>query len=129
MAANPEEDFITVAEAARLLRVSIVTLQRWIKQGRIPAYRLGPRYIRIRRPDLAKLLVPTSREEAEPAPEAMSVWLDVKPLTEHEVQQRMEAIHRSEDLIARMRARKGGSRLSSSWRLIRQTREERSKRL
>lgn len=50
--------FCTVAEAARLLEVSPSTIWRWIDAQRLPAYRLGPRSIRIRRQDLEAAIRP-----------------------------------------------------------------------
>jgi excisionase family DNA binding protein len=34
-------------EAAQLARVSVKTIDRWIAEGRIEAYRYGPRLVRI----------------------------------------------------------------------------------
>src|SRR3989304_2608550 len=53
-----ETDYATVSEAARLLRVSVPTVWRWIDSGRLPAYRVGSRSIRIRRADLESLVRP-----------------------------------------------------------------------
>jgi excisionase family DNA binding protein len=39
---NSDLDLLTLKEAATLLKVSVVTLRRWIKQGRLPAYHVGP---------------------------------------------------------------------------------------
>ena len=36
-----DEDFVTVAEAATLLRVAPSTIRRWIREGDIPAHRSG----------------------------------------------------------------------------------------
>lgn len=58
MAIQHADDLITVAEAADLLRVSTVTIKRWLKQGRLPAYHVGPRAIRLRRADLAAVVRP-----------------------------------------------------------------------
>ena len=54
----PEADLLTVPEAAAALKVSPVTVSRWLRQGRLPAYRLGPRAVRIRRADLAAVFSP-----------------------------------------------------------------------
>jgi excisionase family DNA binding protein len=55
-------DLLTLGEAAKLLKVSVVTLRRWIKQGRLPAYHVGPRKVRIKRSDLTKAFTPTHPE-------------------------------------------------------------------
>lgn len=58
MAIQHTDDLLTIAEAADLLRVSTVTIKRWLKQGRLPAYHVGPRAIRLRRADLAAVMRP-----------------------------------------------------------------------
>lgn len=54
-----DEDLLTIPEAAAALKVSPVTVARWLKQGRLPAYRMGPRAVRIRRDDLLVVLKPS----------------------------------------------------------------------
>lgn len=54
-----ETDLLTIPEAAEVLKVSAVTVSRYLKQGRLPAFRVGPRAVRIRRGDLDRLLTPT----------------------------------------------------------------------
>lgn len=49
MAIAPEHEWLTIAEAAKLLRVDRSTIRRWIKNGRLPAERFGERAIRISR--------------------------------------------------------------------------------
>lgn len=51
-------DLVTVAEAARALRITERTVRGWIADGTVPAYRIGDKAIRIKRPDLDALLQP-----------------------------------------------------------------------
>jgi excisionase family DNA binding protein len=50
-----EDELLTVAEAAKLLKVTRHTIYRWVAEGRVPAVRHSRRVIRLRRGDLAKL--------------------------------------------------------------------------
>jgi len=50
-----EDELLTVAEAAELLKVTRHTIYRWIAEGRLPAVRYSPRVLRIRSEDLAGL--------------------------------------------------------------------------
>ena len=118
-------DLLTLGEAAKLLKVSVVTLRRWIKQGRLPAYHVGPRKVRIKRSDLTKAFTPTHPEEVSAMPER----IPVRPLTDAEVRQGLEALKESEAFLQRLRERRKGQPLAPSWPLIRQEREARSKRL
>lgn len=43
---------ISIAEAAELKSVQPITIRRWIQQGKLPAYRYGPKTIRIKLSDL-----------------------------------------------------------------------------
>lgn len=60
---NPEPEYLRLSSAAALLDVNERTVANWIKDGRIQAYRMGPRQIRIRRDDLEALLAPLSRSD------------------------------------------------------------------
>ena len=47
------DDLIDLAEAARLLGVTRMTLSRWLRRGRLPAFQYGERGIyRLRRGDV-----------------------------------------------------------------------------
>ena len=50
-----EEEYVTVAEVAELLRLNQQTVRNWIDQGSLPAIRVGRR-VRIKRSDLDRLL-------------------------------------------------------------------------
>lgn len=52
------DEYITVAEAANLFKVSQSTVWRWIDRGEVPAYRIGQKGIRIRKAELSKLVNP-----------------------------------------------------------------------
>lgn len=53
---TPEEpELLTAEEAAAYLRVSIETIWRWCKEGRLPAFQIG-RGWRIRRDRLEQLI-------------------------------------------------------------------------
>jgi|GEM_PF-5664238 len=57
-----EPPFYTVAEAAHVLDVSPATIWRWIEARKLPAYRVGPRRIRIRKEDLDRVIEPVHGE-------------------------------------------------------------------
>jgi excisionase family DNA binding protein len=59
----------TVTEAARLLSVSRSTVWRWIESGRLRAYRVGPKTIRIREKDLDEVVIPAKAEGPSPSQE------------------------------------------------------------
>jgi len=41
--ANPQNEYITRAEAAKILRISLPTLRSWTLSGRLKSYRVGSR--------------------------------------------------------------------------------------
>lgn len=49
-------DLLTLKEAAELLGVTHYSVRRWIAEGRLPGYRLGPRHTRVSRTDCARLV-------------------------------------------------------------------------
>lgn len=51
-------DWLTKREAAAWTRCDERTINRYIAAGKLPAYRLGNRSIRIKREDLEALLTP-----------------------------------------------------------------------
>lgn len=50
--------YLTLAEAAEWYGVSERTLRRRIAEGRLPAYRVGPRSIRVKAEDVEALAQP-----------------------------------------------------------------------
>lgn len=58
-----KREYYTVPEAARLLSVSPSTIWRWIKSGKLTAYRVGERSIRISHRDLESVISPIRAPE------------------------------------------------------------------
>ena len=49
---------LTIETAAEMLAVHPRTIRRYVASGDLPAYRIGPRQIRVRTSDVDALLVP-----------------------------------------------------------------------
>ena len=65
MEQEPKE-LLSVQEAADFLGLSVSTIRRYIRDGRLPAYRVaGERLLRIKRSDLEALLDPIFEEGKE----------------------------------------------------------------
>jgi excisionase family DNA binding protein len=54
------EQTISVAEAARRAGVHPRTMRRWVSEGTITGYRIGPRLLRVSTADVDKLLAPVA---------------------------------------------------------------------
>jgi len=61
--------WLSVAEAARYVRVHENTIRRWIASGRLPATRNGPRKIEVSRADLDAQRTPVSAPGLAVAPD------------------------------------------------------------
>ena len=118
------EDSVTVSQAAAHFGVSQQTIWRWIDQGRLPAFRVGPKRVRIRRDDLARVIAPvvpagtvtlTTRKEV----------LALGPLTAEERARGLLALQRLEKLGAEMVAARGGRLFSDSTEVLDELRKER----
>lgn len=103
------DELLTIKEAATLLKMSSVTVRRWLKQGRLVGYRVGPRGIRLRRRDVEALLEPTQSE-----------------MTDEEMARREEAIRQLNQRHAEMLRARDGKPMASAVDLIREDREKRS---
>ncbi len=82
------EDYYTVSEAARILDVSPSTVWRWIKAEKLPAYRVGPRTIRIKKKDLDDIVRPVHVKE-EPTKKK---WVLGGIVSEEELARRRELV-------------------------------------
>jgi excisionase family DNA binding protein len=71
---SDNEEFLTVAEVAELLKINQQTVRNWIDRGELAAVRAGRR-VRIRRSALEEVLTAVSTNRpvvVEPAPEGPS---------------------------------------------------------
>lgn len=123
-----------MAEAARLLKVSTVTVHRWLKAGRLRAYHVGPKAVRIQRTDLAAIITPIRREEVTDVTETQLTSIHtaaatIRPLTEAQQRQALDALKASQESLAQQRAKRNGQPFDGSWPLIRAAREERSEQI
>lgn len=91
MTTSRERDYYTVAEAAKILNVSHSTVWRWIKAGKLPAYRAGGRNLRVRPTDLESLKEP---EPGDPEWEHLSIAerrkILLRPLSEEEAREQQK---------------------------------------
>lgn len=75
---EPEDELLTVAEVAEMLKLNQQTVRNWIDQGSLPAVRVGRR-VRIKRSDFDQILErgysgrPAS-PSGSPGPSADDFW-------------------------------------------------------
>ncbi len=124
-----DEEYLTVAEAATLLRVAPSTIRRWIREGDVPAHRIGRRRVALRRADLARLITP-ARPAAETKDDvAVNEPVVGRRLTPEEKQRALEAMERAQELAKRTFEERGGKLFPPSWITINEQRDERTRQL
>lgn len=124
-----DEEYVTMAEAARLLQVHISTIRRWIDSGELIAHRVGQRRVLIKRADLTKLIVPARIEQEKGDRMSKAESLSVPPLTDQEQQNLLAAVEAAKRAQKEQLAKRGGKPFPSSVSLIHEMREERSREL
>jgi excisionase family DNA binding protein len=130
--------YYTVAEAARKLKVSHSTVWRWIEAGTLPAYRVGPKTIRIKEQDLKHVIAPVTPAtkgkravatrgalaSADPASGRALAAPRLTPLAAADVRRRLAALEAATKSRQAQLASRGGEPFSSSTEVVRQIREE-----
>jgi excisionase family DNA binding protein len=127
------DEYLTAPQAARLLKVSTMTVWRWIKAGKLPAVRVGERSVRLKRADLNGVIRP-AREgtavSATPERRPLPVLSGPRgPLSDAEIERALVALAEARAFAGALRQRRGGRPLTPSADVIREAREERSRRL
>ena len=124
-----DADLLTRAEAAERLKVSRVTIQRWIRQGRLQSYKVGPRAVRIRADDLANMLQATSFPVSRQPSADDDPPIVMRKLTPEEQARALETVRQARLRSQRYLDDHDGVPIPESWHLIRASREERSEQL
>jgi DNA binding domain, excisionase family len=125
---RPREDFYTIAEAAALLKVSPSTVWRWIDQGKLSAYRVGDKKIRIEMREVASIVRPfgeSARRGGAMNKEAEgSAW--ISPTKSDQREDQLKVIESARRLQVKILARRKGRLLPESAVDIAAAREERT---
>ena len=87
MTTTEHQDYYTVSEAAAFLSVNPSTIWRWIKTGKLPAYRVGHKNIRIKKQDLAAVIQPVKEVKMDKEREALFA-----PPSQAELRRRQELV-------------------------------------
>jgi excisionase family DNA binding protein len=122
-----DNEYLTVAEAAALLKVHKSTIWRWIDKGQLPAYRVGQRGVRLKKADLERSLTRVGQEKGgeQTVPEHGQ---KVRPLTVKEQQRGLRALKEMQRLRAEITAQYG-MLTPDSWELVNASRDERTREL
>jgi excisionase family DNA binding protein len=118
------EEYLTVTEAANLVRVSPSTIRRWIREGNLPAYRIGPRRVGLKREDLSAVVTPVGKYSESIHTETDIERIESRKLTPEEARRGLEAMERLQQTVREISARHGGP-FPSSLAIIDEMREER----
>lgn len=116
-----EHEYLTIAEAAALLRVSTSTVRRAISAGSVRSLKVGYRSVRIKRGDLER--ISTDSFPGQPWWKAYSVRLHDPSLSEEAWLKDIEEIN------DRILAERGGVPLPDSLPLLHEARTERDEHL
>ncbi len=126
MTTQLQNEFLTVAEAAAALGVSAVTVNRWIKAGRLHAHRLGSHRVGLSRSEVRDA---TAGQTARPLAPGLPAQINNSPLTEDEIATQLAFIEKASALSGRIAEQHGGPFAVPSWIVIREERDIRTEQL
>jgi excisionase family DNA binding protein len=127
-------DLLTIAETAKLLKVTPTTVRRYIHAGQLPAFKVG-RQVRIRKTAVENLLSPiTPTRPGAKTQEKGSHMREterttVPPLTEEEQRQVLAAIEQAKRERAELAAKYRAIPVPSSVELVDEARAQRTREL
>jgi len=124
-----DEEYLTVTEAANLVRVSPSTIRRWIREGNLPAYPLGPRRVGLKRDDLTTLVIPLNGDPGREGALTGNEPIPVPRLTPEQKRQALEAFERAQQHANEILARCGGVPFTDTVEILHEMREERDRQL
>ena len=124
-----EDEYLTVSEAAALLRVAPSTIRRWIREGDVPAYRLGRRRVALKRDDLATLISPVQLGKPMSHEMAGDEHAQIRQLTPEEKLRALEAMEQATALRKRTLADRGGKLFPPAWETLAELRDERTRQI
>jgi excisionase family DNA binding protein len=129
MSTSVDEQYVSLAAAAKLLGVHIATVRRWVDSGILEAYRLGPRRLLVKREDLDRLISPARVEPSAGSGMRYRDSVALRPLTPEEKAHALAAMEAARQLAAEIQASRGGKLFSPSWEIINESRDERTRDL
>lgn len=123
------EEYLTVAEAATLFKVSQSTVWRWINQGAVPAYRVGRRGIRLLRGDLVRFVAPARQERGQVEEMAKPELAPLGPLSDAEQKAGLAALAKLRGLRQEMLRQRKGALFPNAADELHKLRTERTRQL
>lgn len=122
------DQLVPIAQAAQLLAVHTSTIRRWIREGKLPAYRVGDKGVRVRYGDVMRLSTPLSAAVQDKGRHVDNEAGFTGRLTEEEQLRALEAVASARKLREEFRARYG-TMTPEAWELLNESRDERTSNL
>jgi excisionase family DNA binding protein len=127
--AGDERGLVSVADAARLLRVSQSTLWRWISHAEVPAYRIGPKRVWVKTADLERLLRPLRGHGQKGGVALRQKRASERRLTTAQTAKMLAAADQAKQFQKMLLTKRGGELFGPAADEIHAAREERDRQL
>lgn len=121
-----DEQLMTVTEVAEYLRVAPSTVRRWVRDGAIPAFRIGRRRVGIRRSDLGAVVESIADS---PKPYQAAPAYRHRKLSPDEKARALAVLDDLDRLRAEMVLERDGKPFLPAWELVDEIRDERAEQL